>query len=179
MGAISAKAWYDSWRHWSRLKAASLPRNSRRVHWCRQNGHVSVLANQLWMQVLQMVCVHGSCKGVESLSESEDERFFERSLNSSQQMTQFRKSGSSVSGSISGRDWINTADLVLNSRRNFATEPNSMGRGMLSRIVKRSTMLASFSTYPATIWGPESVCTGADMIEKRFSRSWASSRWRS
>lgn len=152
----------------SRWNAASLPRNSRRVHWWRQNGQVPVLASHPWTQALQMMCAHGSCKGVLSRSESDDNfLLFDWSLKACQQMAQFWWFGSSVLGPMLRRDWIITAVSVSAFHRNLAPEFRRMSSGMPARSAPRSSILASFSRSPISIiWVLTSINVKADMIEK-------------
>lgn len=120
------------------------------------------------MQALQTWCAQGSRKGVGLRSEWVDGSCFNWGVKSVQQTGQFRLSGSSVSGSISGIDWMKTAKSDSKRFRDISQVPTSICRGMLSRIAERSWYKIS-SVLAA--WMPASVCATADMLHTIFSEA--------
>lgn len=120
------------------------------------------------MQALQTWCAQGSRKGVRSRSGCVAGSYFEGRLKSLQQTGQFRLSGSSVSGSISGIDLMKMAKSDSKHFRSTSQIPTSMGREKLSRIFKRS----KYNISPAlATWVPASVWATADMLETAFSEN--------
>ncbi len=120
------------------------------------------------MQALQTWCAQGSRKGVGLRSECVDGSCCNWRVKSVQQTGQFRLSRSSVSGSISGIDWMKTSKSDSKRFRDISQVPTSMCRGMLSRIAERSW--CNISSVLAA-WMSASVCATADMLHTIFSEA--------
>lgn len=135
----------------------------------RQSGHVPALGSQSWVQALQMWCAQGSRKRVRLGSECVDGSCFNWRVKSVQQTGQVRLSGSSVSGSIWGMDWMKTAKSDSKRCSNISQVLTSTCRGILSRIAKRSWYNTSSELSALML---ANVCATADMLHTIRSGCW-------